>query len=248
MIYSYDRTAAVNLEQTLKPLTEGADDPEWLLDRIVDEVQAAVWAAVQAAVWAAVDADRAVKALSKIKVHGQGDFSDGVNPRDPYSLRYSFTIEHPTEVEAEGTYTISLPPLDQLIMGVAKKERETVDRKKVEAAVRKLDIASMIWDAIGDSALPLEGHVLPAEVRGNIETAADSQIHQSIEAWSEAKGTVELPEYPAVYLKWSLSDPKEGVGKPKGSRGVFHVPIKVRWDLRPSHWAFDSERHWYRVN
>jgi len=240
---TYDRRVAARKRR--EPPTPSAPSAPKTLESLARSVMAS---AINAAL-------RKVRVLDQLKVvlvsaSPSDHFSDGKEiGSDPDSLGYAFTIRYPTKAITSGTFELELQPnelVDELRREVDYAlKQEDVPSEPLLAALLQAG-TSHLFDAVKlelgkglGSNKTLDRNDVPDKLLEAIESKAGEHVEQSIEAYSH-EGTVKLPEYPDVYLRWGLRFDEMGL-KVQGSGFKYHVQVQVTWKIKPDRWAFAED-------
>jgi len=229
-----------SLSDLMAPHLEGGDryDHEYVVEHIDSAIDDMIYKGLSPKVIQG--------AMSKAKTSGRGSYSDGTYPRDG-GLGYSFTVEFPDKAVTEGVLTLPLPDLVKAAKKGLKDNPDVrlVDDKKLWAKLKRWDFGPAVKEAVEDQEP--DDFNLDATFVERLSDLASQGVEQSISAWKEGEGDVELGEYPGVYLDWDLRLKAFETGSIKVSGHQANVPLRATWELRPQRWSFDTDRDWNRI-
>lgn len=182
---------------------------------------------------------------SKFTPQGSDSFSSGTYAdEDRGLLGYSFTMRYPEKVLQKGQ-TVATLSLEEVIRKAILKERCVItDEAEFKRIVDGLDLSQVIQSELSDYQHPDDDFDLRTSEKEPLIDAADSEVHQSIEAYFPGRGTVELNEYPSIHLKYRF-DSKGYDFKVTGKGDRYTVSWTNEWKVRPSHWMYSFEEHWH---
>ena len=227
-----ERSASKKLEDILQPLVEGAEDPKWFLDTLIDEISDA-----------APDLTPALQqALLKATYKKDGQeiaYSDGQYGRHNDNLDFFFTLRFPSEVTVKAEVRVDVD-VEKVLRSALRGEGIKPKGNVLASVLKELEghLKEMVEGRLEehtehageDSRSPFSHEIVQ-----NVTDIADQHLEQSIEAVGE-NGTVELGEYPTVHPAWQVGKAPIKWGKVQGSKGSYRIPFELSWPVGLRQW------------
>lgn len=248
---SYDRRKAHDYDRTAAPRRKAPPAvPVWTPPSDEKRVESAAESGVGVIVNRLKQSELWGPVLKHLRTTGEQSFSDGTRPSSDYgrSIGYAFTMRYPQYVLAEGKVEIDLAGIEAYVKDHLDG---TVDATVIETVLPTVDLGKALLVALRDNDIPRDDFDLDEKFKDALFDTIDEKRKQSIEAYSYDEPTVHLPEYPAVYLRYTTTKMETDLGPPQQHGTKWTVPVRVTWEVRATHWNYDSnarEMDWYRLH
>jgi len=219
---------------------DSARDINDAIDGIDDEIVGGITSVIEATI-------QDYKKFKIVPSHDLNSRSDGTMPRRYNDIAYSFTIEYPRTITIYTVVKIDLGRIRIEAAKAASRDALIIDPAGFDQAFDRIDFSKPVRDTFSNFGGE-DGKIdyLPDKLLEQMEDVVEQNRYDSIDAWTEEKGSISLGEYPNVYVRWDFRVKKYKIGEIVRQGDILRVPFQSPWEVDLSRWDFDSDRLWGR--